>query len=293
MGIFDNLFKSLGQKKELTKEIMEFQNEFLPEEYELLVLIQNDVSASVENGYVKPSVRFLASVHLETSEVSYEKGILEWMVKSLPNEENWGYEFTPLSIYRVKVRKCIEKKLDTYMLPILNNRYLVVELCEKDVYHSALDKVREEYIKPVCMENELGCFTLNKELHWFEGKIDWLNVVCDVFLNTDSDEMETAKCSMEILHKLCNTSEKWDKTIREFAAKELTALANEWQQEEDDETEEITEEAFSKRMKINSIVVEADGEFEFEFEDDDMFWGHSIVVYGNISGELDRADIAG
>lgn len=293
MGIIDNLFKSLSQKKETPKEILEFQNEFLPEEQELLVLIQNDVSACIEKKYAKPLVSFLASVNMETGEVSYEKGLLNWMVRYFPNKDDWGYEFTPLSTYRVKVRKCIEKELDAYMLQSLNNRYFVVEVCEKDVYHPELDRVREEYIKPVYVENELGLFTLNKELHWFEGEIEWITEKCVVYLNVDSSEKVTAELSMEILHKLCNTSEKWDKTIREFASKELTDLANDWQQEKDNEAEEITEEVFRKRMKISSIVIEADGEFEFGFEDDDMFWGHTLVVYGNISGELERAEMEG
>ncbi|PIE48042.1 MAG: hypothetical protein CSA42_00840 [Gammaproteobacteria bacterium] len=36
-----------------------------------------------------------------------------------------------------------------------------------------------------------------------------------------------------------------------------------------------------------------DGSFTVVFEDDDIFWGHIIIVSGHIDGELEEASIAG
>ena len=159
-----------------------------------------------------------------------------------------------------------------------------------DSLFKSLSKKKEERLE---FQNELGSFSFDTNVNWYEGSIDWLDEKCNVYLNTDSDEKEIIEKYMEILRQLCSSTENWDKMVREFASKELTNLANEWQQEEDKEAEKITEEVFRKRMIIDSIVIFDDGEVEFYFGDDDMFWGHTIVVYGNISGELDRADIAG
>lgn len=46
----------------------------------------------------------------------------------------------------------------------------------------------------------------------------------------------------------------------EFAANELTELANEWLADSDEEEpKEITQEAFAKRIEISEVSVETDG----------------------------------
>ena len=47
-------------------------------------------------------------------------------------------------------------------------------------------------------------------------------------------------------------------------------------------------------MSINSIGFDMDGNFSAYYNDDDMFWGHSIVIYGNIkTGKFESAEIIG
>ena len=41
------------------------------------------------------------------------------------------------------------------------------------------------------------------------------------------------------------------------------------------------------------IAIEADGSITVYYDDDDMFWGHTIVVSINQNGEMTDADIAG
>lgn len=50
---------------------------------------------------------------------------------------------------------------------------------------------------------------------------------------------------------------------------------------------------FIEYMELDTIRVYSDGDFNIFFFDGDMFWGHSIVVSGNINGELTSAEIAG
>lgn len=53
--------------------------------------------------------------------------------------------------------------------------------------------------------------------------------------------------------------------------------------------QEITKEAFAKRITIDSICFDEGGVFTVYFGDDDMFWVHSVVVYGDVeNGHLRR-----
>ena len=49
--------------------------------------------------------------------------------------------------------------------------------------------------------------------------------------------------------------ESWDKSMREFAAKELTGLANEWQADDDEKknADPIAEEGFAQRITLSEL----------------------------------------
>jgi conserved hypothetical membrane spanning protein len=46
-------------------------------------------------------------------------------------------------------------------------------------------------------------------------------------------------------------------------------------------------------MSITNINLSDDESFCIYFDDDDMFWGHTITVYGNLNGKLKDATIEG
>ena len=75
--------------------------------------------------------------------------------------------------------------------------------------------------------------------------------------------------------KLVAEQETWDETMREFAAKKLTALANDWLDEdvENKGAGPITEETFAKRIALSEISITSGGSFTAYYNDDDMFWG--------------------
>lgn len=273
-----------------------FEKEFVSEERELLVLVQKDVGgARIMGEYYQPSVTFLAAVDVKTGEFCDEKGRLEWIYKKGLFKKGWGFDLKGMTIYQVRVRRCIEKELAPNMLKEMNNRYMLLEVVKKNVHHDKLEKIREAYMKPVAIDNEIGHFELNRDYGWFEGKINWLGEECRVMLDTDCDGGDTADKAMEGLRSLAADLSGWDKKVREFAAAELTELANEWQEsdEEDEEPHEITQEEFARRIEISEIIIDAEGDMEITFYDDDMFWGHYVVVYGNVSGELERAQMEG
>lgn len=100
------------------------------------------------------------------------------------------------------------------------------------------------------------------------------------------------KLSLQTAHILFDQQDIWSARVKTYAAKELVELANDWQMEdENSSSEEITEEMFAERIKLDSITVSSNGDFEMFYFDDDMFLGHEIIIKGNINGEFTNAHI--
>ena len=119
-----------------------------------------------------------------------------------------------------------------------------------------------------------------------------------IYFGITVDEISGEKSAEELISefkKFIADFDKWDKEIRAFAAKALTDNANDWLQdslEDDEEFIEITEEKFAERMVLNSMGYDENG-FDVYYDDDDMFWGHCIWVYGTLENGIKDASIAG
>lgn len=144
--------------------------------------------------------------------------------------------------------------------------------------------------EPVFIKDSLGEFKLDRKYDWFEGQINWLGSMEDVSLKKDEDK-DTARAALETLHMLMSDPAEWDKRLREYAAGELTGLANDWR--EDGENPDIKKEEFAERIGCPSFSIDNSGDFEAVYNDDDMFAGHWIVVCGTADGMLTGADIEG
>ncbi len=273
----------------------DFEKEFEAEEYEMLILVQSScMGAACIKDMLKPSVNFLASIDLRTGQLFHEKGRAEWLLKKDNKRKGWGYEFEQFGIYRVAVRKCIPQTLQPYQAQYMNNRYMLISVLEDNVSNEKLEALKEYYAKPISMENELGSFVLDREFSWFEGSVNWNGVEANVYLETDEEDGDTAERAMKVLKILVDHIVDNDTKYREFAAQELTELANEWMDESDEiDAEEITKEIFAKRMEISEITVSPDGSLSLFYNDDDMFLGHVIEIQVEPNGEIVSADIAG
>ena len=273
----------------------DFEKEFETEEYEMLILVQALCRGAVHiKDMLKPSVDFLAFIDLRTGQLFHEKGRVEWLIKEDNKRKGWGYEFEQFGIYRIAVRKCIPQKLQPYQLQYMNNRYMLIGILEENASNEKLEVLKEHYAKPISMENELGSFVLDREFSWFEGSINWNGTEAKVYLETDEEDGDTAEQAMAVLKSVVDNIVDNDTKYREFAAQELTGLANEWMSESDEsDVEEITQETFAKRMEIREVTVSSDGGLSLIYYDDDMFWGHIIEIMIESNGEIISADIAG
>lgn len=273
----------------------DFEKEFETEEYEMLILVQSSCKgAAIIKDMLKPSVDFLASIDLRTGQFFHEKGRVEWLIKNDNKRKGWGYEFEQFGIYRVAVRKCIPQKLQPYQVQYINNRYMLISVLGENASNEKLEALKEYYTKPISMENELGSFVLDREFSWFEGIVNWNGTEANVYLETDEEDGDTAEQAMKVLKKVVDNIVDNDTKYREFAAQELTELANEWMDESDEiDAEEITKEIFAKRMEISEITVSPDGSLSLFYNDDDMFLGHAIEIEIEPNGEIISTNIAG
>lgn len=285
-----NLF---GKKN---KDFEVFANEYTKEEKEILVLT-NDQSggAGKLNNSWDASQYFLVYFDIEKNELKKGDGRVNWLLTDKECKEygtTYPYNFKPGTIYHLRVRELKDKTVPEGRLPSFYNRFMVVKVIKENVQNDELLGVLEDYRKPIKITDEvLGEFELNKDYGMFEGNIDWLNENVSVSLEVDIDDKQTWNETLSILKVLFNAQKQKDLEFRTFAGEKLTSLANDWLQ---DENKEITNDEFERRIKLSELVISYDGgDFTAYYNDDDMFYGHIITVYGNLKDGLESAQIEG
>lgn len=291
-----NLFRDGEKGKEFSKEgrgdaadpAEQFFEEYETEEQELTVLIKEFTKGGAVRGdYLFPVVSFLAYIDRESGKVVHEKGALCWVIHR--SSGDYIHKFKDYEIYNVLVRKMKPGILNPVGQPF-KNRYYVVKVLKRKVKEPQLERVRTEYLKPISIKDSLGEFKLDRKYDRFEGQIDWMGSMEDVSLKKDEDA-DTANLALKTLHMLTSETAKWDGRLREYAAGELTELANDWREDED--ISDITREEFAERIGSPSFFIDNRGDFEAVYGDDDMFAGHWIVVYGTADGRLTDTGIEG
>ena len=172
-------------------------------------------------------------------------------------------------------------------------QFLMTELPQPEI-DPEMKAILEEQKKPVSIwVPELGTFTLNRLVNWFEAEVEWLGQPARL----DIDREEDWDACVERAKALMADQKGWDEKVRSFAADQLLEQANDWAQDaagnEDGEPEEITREQFMERMELDAVQISADGRFEFWFNDGDLFWGHAIHVTGSLDQGPEMAQMEG
>lgn len=271
-------------------DIEKFDKRFSKDILDMIILTQEAVSGGINLGdYLRPSLNFIASVNMEDGTLSKEVGRLEWLVEK-GSENKWGYNFEQYGIYRIKARKNIPIELTEYMSVVMNNCYMVVDVIDMNASEPGLEAIRQEISKPVVIENEIGKFTLERSVSWFEGKCDWCGSQCNMCLVTDDEFGSTAENAEKFLLSIYEDVAAADDKYREFAADEMLECANDWV---DDEEDEISKEEFKKRLSIDAVIISPEGEITLYYNDGGMFGQHQIEITANINGDMISVDIAG
>lgn len=281
----------------MSNQFDKFYERYAPEEKEVITLIKNTLGAGYDNGFWDMTVISLGMVFCTTGEVNIREGRLELLVteKEINSKKGWN-RFDRGQICRIKVRKLLDKYVPEHTTPEKFNSWAVTEVLEQAVSCPELEAVLEEYNKPVVIEDKvLGTLILNREFGIFETTLLWNGNDVSFMLEVNPESKSSWSRVRTAAKKLVVEQETWDKTMREFAAKKLTALANDWLDEdgENNDAKPITEDEFAKRITLSEISITSGGSFTAYYNDDDMFWGHTIEIHGSLKKGIANANISG
>ena len=282
-----NLLEYMRQRNKMT--LSEWEDTFEKKEREIIVLRHEGGGGSLRNGFWEWDEYFLTYVDCETGELHKEEGRIEFPVM---DKEEPPFQFEEESIYKLRVREKLPEEVPEGALPA-KNYFLVVKVLEKNAVCPELEKILIEYRKPVVLQDDvLGELTYDKQLKSFEGNIAWLRGKIHISLYVDKDNKSGITKAKKLLKTMVLEQEKWDADLRGFAAKELTKLACEWAESEEEATL-ITEDSFAKRISLSLIWVTSGASFSACFDDDELFFGHSITVSGSLKKGMVSAKIEG
>lgn len=288
-----DLLEYMRSQNNLTQA--EWERTFENEARELLVLVAGSSGAGKRNGFWESAHSYLAYVDCETGTLCADEGRLVYPVSDEEYADGGIVgRFREEEIYRVTARRKIPHEVPEGVAASAQNRLLIVDVLEENSPCPALDEVLAEYRRPVVLEDEeLGELTLDKDYDTFEGVALWRGEDIDISLEVDSSSEETWTAAVAAMKQMVADQDAWDRDMRTFAARELTELACEWRESADEEVPEITEESFAQRLDLTSIAMDPDGSFSAYFDDDDMFFGHCVVVYGTLADGVASAVMAG
>ena len=269
---------------EQSNEISHFMSRFSEEVLEIVAVTgASGIGAGRANGNSlwHASIPLIAWMDVTNPEVIHQEELrLEWLV----DDEGWKAAKELLSSNSL-VHLLVQQGEHSFML---------VHVVNSSYDHPKLEQIRLDAMKPIHYEDEVfGSFVLDQRVKFFEKEIIWANQAGMLYFDWDEDEQQM-RSALQTAYVLFSDQERWNEQIRAYAAEQLVELANDWLQDNDEpQYAEITPGLFVKLMELDSISVYPNGDFELFFRDGDMFWGHSIIVDGNINGSLNSAEIAG
>ena len=288
-----DLLEYMRSQNDMTQA--EWERTFEEEAKEILVLLAGGSGAGKMNGFWDVSHYFIAYVDCQTGALHTGDGRIVYPVSDEEHDAGGILDrFRREAVYRLKARKRIPHKIPESVTASSQNQFLIVEVLEEDAPCPALEEVLAEYRRPVVLnDEELGELSLDKDLDMFEGGISWRGEDIDISLEVDSSSEDTWTAAVAAMKQMMTDQDRWDRDMRAFAARQLTELACEWRESADEEVPEITEESFAQRIELTSIAMDPDGSFSAYFDDDDMFFGHCVVVYGTLADGVASAVMAG
>ena len=288
-----DLLEYMRSQNGMTQE--EWERTFEDEAREILVLLAGGGGAGKRNGFWDVSHYFIAYVDCQTGALHTGDGRIVYPVSDEEHDAGGILDrFRQKAVYRLKARKKVPHEAPNGVAASSLSQFLIVEVLEEDPPCPVLEEVLAEYRQPFVVADEvLGELTLDKDYDVFEGHVLWQGEQIDVSLEVDAASEDSWTEARRAMKAMLAKQERWDRDLRASAARELTELACEWRDSADEEAPEITEESFGARIELRSIVMDAAGSFSAYFDDDDMFFGHCVVVYGSLTDGVASAEMAG
>lgn len=164
------------------------------------------------------------------------------------------------------------------------NRFLMTDL-PAPAFDPDLHTIAQQQKQPVSIDvEELGKFTLNRSLGWYEAGVDWCGREVSLTFDQAQDSLAAAQ---DTARALMREKEQWDTRIRQFAADELLSRARSFPEAD----EYLSREDFIALMECDSILSAPDGAFEFWFGGEDLLMLHPVHVTGTLNDGPTFAEI--
>lgn len=276
----------------------EFYEMYEPEEQEVIALINRCIGGGYnwKGKFWEMTVVTLGIVFCGTGKVSTKEERLDWPVtdEERNSDKGWG-RFRNEQICRLKIRRMKEE----WAKDLVAWSWCISEMVNAHEDSPELQAILDERKKPVIIEDKvLGTLELNRDFDIFEGTIEWCGKEIILSLEVNSESKSSWTRARSAAKKLLADCETWDKAMRELAAKDLTALANNWLSQDEEnprnpETDPITEEELARRISLVNLVVTSGGSFTAYFDCDEMFTDHAVTVYGSLKKGVKAARIEG
>ena len=188
----------------------------------------------------------------------------------------------PFTIIKIRAR------LDLDATP---RQALLEHIVQTEATDSELHRCALELQKPVTQtDSVLGRLTLDRRVNLYTGQSEWNGTRVTIYLSADKSG-DLAPTALRTAHDLWQHQAAWGRRVSDYAVAALLPLKNESWLDEDEA--ELASGQFKARMTLESISAHSDETFEFWHNDGDLFWGHSIVVGGNLTDGPNDAGIHG
>jgi hypothetical protein len=262
----------------MTDEIEIFNSKFGDEVKEITIITGTRpiVYAKVNNGnFYELSIPITAWKHLESKEI-FSGGNCFLTIKTDNSKmEELSEILLPDTILSLKVKQN-------------ENLFLLLEIIANKNVSNKFNKILQKQLQPVtCVEKILGKFTLDKKRSVYTNIILWNDH--SITLEIEESAGQRLANAFIIARKLVQDQAEWHKKVVEFAARKLVKVKN--KQWLDTDEAAIKGDVFMHKIKLKSIYVSLIDQFKFNFDDGDIFWGHPIIVIGNLEKGPMRAEI--
>ena len=186
----------------------------------------------------------------------------------------WEAVFPPRTLVRFAIREPLREE-NGRMLAILRTPLPRID-------DPALIAAADPLLNPSPLDDpEFGAFTPDRQFpEWLRQRRDWLGREIDVILQLDYEGApgpDARARALAHLRRLWEHRRDWDARAREtIAADYYDIWRDNWR---DESAPEIDREAFKARFILNEASVSPGGSLTFTFADDDLFWGHGMIVH--------------